>query len=171
MVVAGGGDDIPFLKTAYKSTSNFSFGATYRPYHSNFDTFTQMNTTGDPGWKYHVTTAKIWSLMIVRLSEIPVMQINAADYAVLLKNYIERLKHSIPSSVSFDWDELLATMKHDKELSHTCGKQAKGPRIAGPNLSLSGRTSTRGQQQRTVHNLNLLVNGDIPSVVWRLVVE
>lgn len=102
MVAAGGGDAIPFLETACISTSDFSFGATYWPYHSNLDTFTWMNTTGDPGWKYHVTTAEFWSLVTARLSEIPVMQIRAADYAVALQNYTERLKNSIPSSVSFD---------------------------------------------------------------------
>ncbi|KAL4868866.1 hypothetical protein BDV12DRAFT_196845 [Aspergillus spectabilis] len=40
MVAAGGGDAIPFLETACVSTSDLSFGATYWPYHSNFDTFT-----------------------------------------------------------------------------------------------------------------------------------
>lgn len=102
MVAAGGGDAIPFLETACVSTSDLSFGATYWPYHSNFDTFTWMNTTGDPGWKYHVTTAKIWSLLAVYLSESPVLQIKAADYSVAMQKYVERIRESIPSAVSFD---------------------------------------------------------------------
>ena len=102
MVAAGGGDAIPFLETACVSTSDLSFGATYWPYHSNFDTFTWMNTTGDPGWKYHVTTAKIWSLITAYLSESPVLQIKAADYGVAMQKYVERIKESIPSSASFD---------------------------------------------------------------------
>jgi N-acetylated-alpha-linked acidic dipeptidase len=40
MVVAGGGDAIPFLETARASTTDLSFGAPYWAYHSNFDTFT-----------------------------------------------------------------------------------------------------------------------------------
>ncbi|KAG9230730.1 membrane transporter [Amylocarpus encephaloides] len=102
MIAAGGGDAIPFLETACVSTSDLSFGALYWPYHSNFDTFTWMNTSGDPGWKYHVTTAKIWSLITAYLSESPVLQIKAADYAVAMQKYVERIKEFIPSSAYFD---------------------------------------------------------------------
>jgi N-acetylated-alpha-linked acidic dipeptidase len=102
IVAAGGGDAIPFLETACVSTSDLSFGAIYWPYHSNFDTFTWMNTTGDPGWKYHVTAAKIWPLITAYLSESPVLQIKAADYAVAMQKYVERIKESMPSSVFFD---------------------------------------------------------------------
>lgn len=102
IVAAGGGDAIPFLETACVSTPDLSFGAIYWPYHSNFDTFTWMNTIGNPGWKYHVTTAKIWSLITAYLSESPVLQIKAADYGVAIQKYVERIKESIPSSASFD---------------------------------------------------------------------
>jgi N-acetylated-alpha-linked acidic dipeptidase len=102
LVAAGGGDAIPFLETACVSISDLSFGAIYWPYHSNFDTFSWMKTTGDPGWKYHVTTAKVWSLITAYLSESPVLEIKAADYAVAMRKYVKRIKDSIPSSVSFD---------------------------------------------------------------------
>lgn len=101
-MVAAGGDAIPLLETACVSTSDLSFGAVYWPYHSNFDAFTWMNTTGDLGWKYHVTTAKIWSLITIYLSESPVLQIKAANYDVAMQKYVERIKESIPSSASFD---------------------------------------------------------------------
>ena len=102
LVAAGGGDAIPFLETACVSTADLSFGATYWAYHSNFDTFTWMNTTGDPGWKYHIITAKLWSLITAYLSENPVLQIKAAGYAVAMQKYVERIKESIPGSTSFD---------------------------------------------------------------------
>ncbi len=102
MIAAGGGDAIPFLATACVSTSDLSFGALYWAYHSNFDTFAWMNATGDPGWKYHVTTAKIWSLMAAYLSETPVLQFQAADYAVAMRKYVRRIRESIPGSASFD---------------------------------------------------------------------
>jgi N-acetylated-alpha-linked acidic dipeptidase len=91
LVAAGGGDAIPFLETACVSTSDLSFGAIYWPYHSSFDTFTWMKTTGDLGWKYHVTTAKIWSLITAYLSESPVLEIKAADYAVAMRKYVKRI--------------------------------------------------------------------------------
>ena len=106
MVAAGGGDAIPFLETAGVSTSDLSFGATYWPYHSNFDTFAWMNTTGDPGWKYHVTTARIWSLLAAYLSESPVLQIRAADYSDAMKKYVQRIRDSIPIAEFFDLSPL-----------------------------------------------------------------
>lgn len=102
MIAAGGGDAIPFLETACVSTIDFSFGAVYWAYHSNFDTFTWMNTSGDPGWKYHVTSAKIWSLVTAYLSESPVLQIKAAPYPVAMRKYVKRIRDSIPGSASFD---------------------------------------------------------------------
>ncbi|KAH8201489.1 hypothetical protein TruAng_004337 [Truncatella angustata] len=102
MIAAGGGDAIPFLETACVSTVDFSFGAVYWAYHSNFDTFAWMNTSGDPGWKYHVTSAKIWSLIAAYLSESPVLQIRAAEYAIAMRKYIKRIRDAIPGSASFD---------------------------------------------------------------------
>lgn len=36
------------------------------------------------------------------LSESPVLQIKAADYSVAMQKYVERIRESIPSAVSFD---------------------------------------------------------------------
>jgi N-acetylated-alpha-linked acidic dipeptidase len=102
LIAAGGGDAIPFLETACVSTVDFSFGAVYWAYHSNFDTFAWMNSSGDPGWKYHVASAKIWSLIAAYLSETPILQMEAAEYAVAMRKYVKRIKDSIPGAASFD---------------------------------------------------------------------
>ncbi|KAK6540820.1 hypothetical protein TWF694_008208 [Orbilia ellipsospora] len=102
VIGAGTGDTNPFLQIACVSTFDFSFGATYWPYHSNFDTFAWMNTTGDPGWKYHVTTAKLWALTAAYLSESPILPIRAADYSAAMRKYAKNIRESIPGSVSFD---------------------------------------------------------------------
>ncbi|KAL7928728.1 hypothetical protein V8C35DRAFT_317384 [Trichoderma chlorosporum] len=119
LVAAGGGDAIPFLATACVSTTDLAFGAVYWPYHSNFDTFTWMNTSGDPGWKYHVTTAKLWTLITAYLSESPVLQMQAADYAVAMRKYVQRIKDSIPGSASFDLGPLedAITSYHNASIS------------------------------------------------------
>ena len=63
-----------------------------------------MNTTGDPGWKYHVTTTKIWSMITAYLSESPVMLIKAAAYAVAMQKYVGRIQEFLPNSVCFDFE-------------------------------------------------------------------
>lgn len=41
------------------------------PYHPQLDTEEWMDAYGDPDWKYHIASAKIWSVMAVYLLESP----------------------------------------------------------------------------------------------------
>jgi N-acetylated-alpha-linked acidic dipeptidase len=61
-------------------------------YHSNYDSFHWMDAFGDPGWHYHVTTARIWALIAASLCESPVLRLNATDYAAGLRTYLESVK-------------------------------------------------------------------------------
>merc|ERR1712048_588890 len=46
----------------------FSPGRPYGVYHSVYDSFTWMQTEGDPGFHYHKVMAQIWGLVALRLS-------------------------------------------------------------------------------------------------------
>lgn len=80
------------------------------PYHSNFDTFHWMNTTGDPGWNHHLATAKIWSLMAAQLAESPVPGFNATEYALELHRYVQVARQKLPDSINFDFSPLETSM-------------------------------------------------------------
>jgi N-acetylated-alpha-linked acidic dipeptidase len=67
-------------------------------YHSNYDSFYWMDKYGDPGFQYHMTMAKILALLAAKLVEEPVVQFNATDYAVGLRNYLSSLKESVSTS-------------------------------------------------------------------------
>lgn len=72
----------------------FGFGpqsAVYH-YHSNYDSFTWMEKFGDPGFEYHATIAKLWALVAARLVETPVIQLNATEYALGLRRYVDSVK-------------------------------------------------------------------------------
>ncbi|KAK4161184.1 hypothetical protein QBC43DRAFT_303223 [Cladorrhinum sp. PSN259] len=151
IIAAGGGDAIPFLATACVSTTDLSFGALYWPYHSNFDTFAWMNTTGDPGWKYHVATTRIWSLMAAYLSEIPVLQFRAADYAVAMRKYVQRLRESIPDSVKhFDLGPLEDAIAEFEKASERFDAYASSIlKPPAPAETESETTQTQTETQRT----------------------
>ncbi|PVH75882.1 Zn-dependent exopeptidase [Cadophora sp. DSE1049] len=106
----GGGDALTFLQTACVPTVDIGFspvqGEPFFPYHSNFDTFHWMNTTGDPGWKHHLATTKIWSLMAAQLVESPILAFHATDYALDLTKYVEITKGKLPGSRTFDFSPL-----------------------------------------------------------------
>ena len=59
-------------------------------YHSNYDSLAWMDAYGDPGWHYHVASARIWALLAARLVETPIIALNATDYAAELVFYLER---------------------------------------------------------------------------------
>jgi N-acetylated-alpha-linked acidic dipeptidase len=67
-------------------------------YHSNYDSFWWMDNYGDPGFKYHITMAKIIGLLAAKLVEEPVVQFHATDYAVGLQKYIDSVKKSAGES-------------------------------------------------------------------------
>lgn len=60
-------------------------------YHSGFDTVQWMERFGDPGWHYHVATAKLWTLMTARLSEPSILRRHAYDYSVALRGWLDGL--------------------------------------------------------------------------------
>lgn len=64
-------------------------------YHSNYDTYHWMNTSGDPGWLYHQAAARILGLFVTRLASAPLAPLNTTDYGTALKTYIQQLEDKL----------------------------------------------------------------------------
>ncbi|KAK2861081.1 hypothetical protein FQN49_004560 [Arthroderma sp. PD_2] len=99
-VMGSGSDFTAFQDFAGIPSLDYGFiggkGDAVYQYHSNYDSFDWMNRFGDPGWKYHVTMAKLWSLTAAYISETPVLALNATDYAISLKQYLDSVKDKVP---------------------------------------------------------------------------
>ncbi|TGJ86277.1 hypothetical protein E0Z10_g2481 [Xylaria hypoxylon] len=93
---AGSGDANRFMSIPCVSTVDFGFspavGEPVFPYHTGFDNFEWMDRFGDPGWKYHVTSAKLWSLMAAHLAEPSVLNMSVTDYALAFQGWLEEFK-------------------------------------------------------------------------------
>lgn len=79
-------------------------------YHSNYDSYHWMNRFCDPGFKYHAAIARILGLFVAKLSESPVIPLNATDYAIALKAYIAKAQSKLSdtrtlSSAEFEEEE------------------------------------------------------------------
>ncbi|KAK3048007.1 hypothetical protein LTS18_013031 [Coniosporium uncinatum] len=61
-------------------------------YHSNYDSFSWMEKYGDPGIKYHVTMARLFSLLAARIAEREVIQFSAGHYAEALVTYLHTVE-------------------------------------------------------------------------------
>lgn len=99
---AGGGDAIKFQGVACIATVDFGFspalGDSVFPYHTGFDTFDWMERYGDPGWEYHLASARIWSLMAAALSEPELLDIRITDYALALRGWLDEIVQDGPWS-------------------------------------------------------------------------
>ncbi|KAF2970805.1 hypothetical protein GQX73_g2830 [Xylaria multiplex] len=93
---AGSGDANRFISIPCVSTVDFGFspavGEPVFPYHTGFDNFEWMDQFGDPGWNYHITSTKIWSLMAAHLAEPLVLDMRATDYALAFQGWLEEFK-------------------------------------------------------------------------------
>ncbi|KAI1638741.1 hypothetical protein F4809DRAFT_598799 [Biscogniauxia mediterranea] len=73
-------------------------GAPVYHYHSNYDSYYWMSEFGDPDFIYHRTMAQILGLTVAKISDTPVVALNATDYAVALKGYVEKVAEKVTSS-------------------------------------------------------------------------
>lgn len=89
---------IPCVDMGFK----FGLNSPVYHYHSNYDSFAWMDKFGDPGFKYHATTARLWALLAARIVETPIVQFNATDYADGLKRYLDSVKEKAMNASMFD---------------------------------------------------------------------
>lgn len=78
-------------------------------YHSNYDSFDWMRRFGDPGWEYHVVTAKLFSLLGAYMAEKPILGFNVTDYAINLQQYVDKIRphaEKHPQKIHFSFEPL-----------------------------------------------------------------
>lgn len=67
-------------------------------YHSNYDSFTWMNTFGDPGFHYHIAITKVWNILAASLIESPIIALNTTSYTLALSAYLSTLREKASKS-------------------------------------------------------------------------
>lgn len=112
---AGGGDAIGFIGLPCVSTVDIGFapgpGDAVFPYHTGFDNFEWMDTVGDSEWTYHVTSARILSLMTAHLTESVVLDFSVTDYAEFLKFWAVDIAENRAWSSVIDLTPLINTVQ------------------------------------------------------------
>lgn len=116
---AGGGDAIRFQGIPCVATIDFGFTTGgladgVFPYHTGFDSFEWMDTVGDPDWKHHVASARLWALMAANLAQSRVLPVSVEYYAVALRGWVDdiddiNLGEAIDLSVLCEVTQQLAT--------------------------------------------------------------
>ncbi|KKY26711.1 putative glutamate carboxypeptidase tre2 [Phaeomoniella chlamydospora] len=107
--LGAGSDYVAFQDIAGTSSIDMTFeGSTPYPYHSCYDNYQWMTTVGDPGFKYHKTMGEVLALLILELSDRPILPFDMENYATSLTQYVDDLQK---------WVETRQTKEHQLDIT------------------------------------------------------
>lgn len=85
--LGSGSDYTPFLQHLGIPSSDMGFGGDYGVYHSAYDSFYWMSHFGDPTFAYHVTAARLWGTVAMRVCDSAGLPLDYRDYAIQVRDY------------------------------------------------------------------------------------
>ncbi|KAI1375635.1 Zn-dependent exopeptidase [Hypoxylon crocopeplum] len=89
--LGAGSDYVAFQDIAGTSSLDIRFEGAAHPYHSSYDNFDWMERVGDPGFIYHNLMGQVLALLILELSDRPVLPFDMGNYALALGRYLGNL--------------------------------------------------------------------------------
>lgn len=97
--LGAGSDYVAFQDIAGTSSIDFGFVGEPYPYHSCYDNYEWMTQFGDPGFRYHKSLGEIWGLLLLELSENPILPFDMEAYAAYLSSYVSELDEYAKSKI------------------------------------------------------------------------
>ncbi|HAF23030.1 MAG TPA: glutamate carboxypeptidase [Blastocatellia bacterium] len=113
--LGSGSDFTPFLQHLGIPASDMGFGGDYGVYHSAYDSFYWMSHFGDPTFAYHVTAARLWGTIAMRLADAAGLPLDYRDYAAQVRDFFnESMKTARRRNLAGAFDEKAMTeaMQH-----------------------------------------------------------
>lgn len=90
--LGAGSDYVAFQNMAGTSSLDIGFQGPAFPYHSCYDNYEWITKFGDPGFQYHKALAEVLALLILELSDSPILPLDNELYATHIRGYIEDLE-------------------------------------------------------------------------------
>lgn len=89
--LGAGSDYVAFQDIAGTSSIDFGFEGKPFPYHSCYESYDWMTEFGDPGFVYHKLLAQFWGLLLLDVSENPVMPFDMQAYSRHITDWVTEL--------------------------------------------------------------------------------
>ncbi|KAI2783460.1 Zn-dependent exopeptidase [Daldinia loculata] len=89
--LGAGSDYVAFQDMAGTSSIDIRFDGAAHPYHSSYDNFEWMDRVGDQGFIYHNLLSQVLGLLILELSDKPILPFDMGNYALALGRYLGAL--------------------------------------------------------------------------------
>ncbi|KAL9106894.1 MAG: hypothetical protein Q9227_008142 [Pyrenula ochraceoflavens] len=93
--LGAGSDYVAFQDFAGTSSLDITFEGQPFPYHSCYDNFEWMQNFGDPGFAYHKVLGEVIALLILELSNKPILPFDMEDYARWVHSWIDDLSQRV----------------------------------------------------------------------------
>ncbi|PGH18069.1 hypothetical protein AJ79_00696 [Helicocarpus griseus UAMH5409] len=90
--LGAGSDYVSFQDIAGMSSIDIGFTGEPYPYHSCYDNFDWMSKIGDPGFQYHRVLGEVWALLLLELSDSPILPFDMEAYASAVTKYVRDLE-------------------------------------------------------------------------------
>lgn len=91
--LGAGSDYVAFQDIAGTSSIDFGFEGEPYPYHSCYESYDWMEKFGDPGFQYHKLLAQFWGLLLLDLSENPMLPFDMQAYARHVTGWVKDLEN------------------------------------------------------------------------------
>ncbi|KAJ5760971.1 hypothetical protein N7520_008127 [Penicillium odoratum] len=95
--LGAGSDYVAFQDIAGTSSIDFGFEGKPYPYHSCYESYDWMEKSGDPGFQYHKLLAQFWSLLLLDVSENPMLPFDLQAYARSITGWVKDLEGFVKS--------------------------------------------------------------------------
>jgi len=91
----GGSDFAGFYNHLGIPHSDWGFATPNGIYHSNYDSWTFMERFGDVGYKYHATTARIGTAMMMRFANADILPYDYVEFAKTMRRYLAPIDRAL----------------------------------------------------------------------------
>lgn len=91
--LGAGSDYVAFQDIAGTSSIDFGFQGEPYPYHSCYESYDWMERFGDPGFQYHKLLAQFWGLLLLDMSENPMLPFDMEAYGRHVTRWVKDLDH------------------------------------------------------------------------------
>ena len=95
--LGAGSDYVAFQDIAGTSSIDFGFEGEAYPYHSCYETYDWMEKFGDPDFVYHKMLAQFWALLLLDVSENPMLPFDMEAYGKAISGWVKDLDDFVHS--------------------------------------------------------------------------
>ncbi len=170
--LGGGSDHKPFYQHAGVPAASFGFGGQGGVYHSAYDTSTWLERFGDPGYRYHATSARIAAIAAARLANADIHPYDFAGAGNQLGRMVVDLREEV-RAVSWDTRDEDGSLEASLDALEASARefqlQARRLHAAADSWLGAGRVDQRVEEvNRRLRRANLafLTSRGLPGDPW-----